>query len=99
MRAPRVPVEEQYRLIMECRKSGLVYSVPYVTEIYKQDKITQKRIVSAIDKLPFEGDIKRLQNSQFYRLRVGDYRILFDVNGVVIDIINIGNRGQIYKGV
>ena len=22
MRAPRVPVEEQYRLIMECRKSG-----------------------------------------------------------------------------
>lgn len=23
IRAPRVPVEEQYRLIMECRKSGL----------------------------------------------------------------------------
>ena len=23
MRAPRVPVEEQYRLIMECRKRGL----------------------------------------------------------------------------
>ncbi len=23
MRAPRVPVEEQYRLIMECRKNGL----------------------------------------------------------------------------
>ncbi len=23
MRAPRVPVEEQYRMIMECRKSGL----------------------------------------------------------------------------
>lgn len=23
MRAPRVPVEEQYRLIMECRQSGL----------------------------------------------------------------------------
>ena len=23
MRSPRVPVEEQYRLIMECRKSGL----------------------------------------------------------------------------
>ena len=23
MRTPRVPVEEQYRLIMECRKSGL----------------------------------------------------------------------------
>ena len=27
MRAPRVPVEEQYRLIMECRKSGLSVNV------------------------------------------------------------------------
>lgn len=25
--------------------------------------------------------------------------ILFDINGVIIDIIDIGNRGQIYKGV
>ena len=25
--------------------------------------------------------------------------VLFDVNGVIIDIIDIGNRGQIYKGV
>ncbi len=34
-----------------------------------------------------------------YRLRVGNFRVLFDVNGVIIDIIDIGNRGQIYKGV
>ena len=34
-----------------------------------------------------------------YRLRVGNYRILFDINGLVIDIIDVGNRGQIYKGV
>ena len=25
--------------------------------------------------------------------------VLFDVNGIIIDIIEIGNRGQIYKGV
>lgn len=25
--------------------------------------------------------------------------ILFNINGVIIDIIDIGNRGQIYKGV
>ena len=33
-----------------------------------------------------------------YRLRVGTFRVLFDVNGIIIDIIDIGNRGQIYKG-
>lgn len=65
----------------------------------KQDKPTQKRIVTAISKLPLEGDIKKLQGVEGYRLRVGNFRVLFDANGVIIDIIDIGNRGQIYKGV
>lgn len=65
----------------------------------KQDKPTQKRIVTPISKLPLEGDIKKLQGVEGYRLRVGNFRVLFDVNGVIIDIIDIGNRGQIYKGV
>lgn len=63
----------------------------------KQDVPTRKRLVSAIEKLPLEGDIKKLQNRAGYRLRVGDFRVIFDSNGVIIDIINIGNRGQIYK--
>ena len=40
-----------------------------------------------------------MQGIDGYRLRVGNYRVLFDVNGIIIDIIDIGNRGQIYKGV
>ena len=55
--------------------------------------------MTAIDHLPFEGDIKKLQGVNGYRLRVGTFRVLFDVNGIIIDIIDIGNRGQIYKGV
>ena len=65
----------------------------------KQDIPTRKRIVAAIDRLPAEGDIKKLQGVNGYRLRVGTFRVLFDVNGIIIDIIDIGNRGQIYKGV
>lgn len=42
---------------------------------------------------------KKLQNTKGFRLRVGNFRVLFDVNGIIIDIIEIGNRGQIYKGV
>lgn len=65
----------------------------------KQDKPTQRRLIEAISKLPLEGDIKKLQGADGYRLRVGNYRVLFDVNGIILDIIDIGNRGQIYKGV
>lgn len=43
------------------------------------------------------GNIKRLQNSDIgYRLRMGDYRILFDVEGDVIVIQKIGNRKDVY---
>lgn len=60
---------------------------------------TRRRLTDSIAKLPYEGDIKKLQGIDGYRLRVGDYRILFDLHGTIIDIIKIDNRGQVYKGV
>jgi mRNA interferase RelE/StbE len=43
------------------------------------------------------GDIKRLRRADAaYRLRMGDYRILFDVEGEVIVVRRIGDRKQIY---
>ena len=58
------------------------------------------RIVKAIEKLPDSGDIKSVKGyDELFRLRVGDYRIIYSVdNGrLVIMIIDAGNRGQIYK--
>lgn len=77
----------------------IIYSKNALKFLKKQDKPTQRRIISAIEKLPLEGDIKKLQGADGYRLRVGSFRVLFDINGIIIDIIDIGNRGQIYKGV
>jgi mRNA interferase RelE/StbE len=43
------------------------------------------------------GNIKRLQQGEAaYRLRMGDYRVLFDVEGDVIVIRNVGHRKNIY---
>ncbi len=77
----------------------IIYSNKALKFLKKQDKVTQERLVSAIGKLPLEGDIQKLQGTTGYRLRVGAFRVLFDVNGIIINIIKIGNRGQIYKGV
>lgn len=77
----------------------IIYSKKALKFLKKQDKPTQRRITTAIAKLPLEGDIKKLQGTNGYRLRIGSYRVLFDLNGIIIDIIDIGNRGQIYKGV
>lgn len=60
----------------------------------------KRRIVAAIERLPNNGDIKKLQGaSGYYRLRVGDYRIIYTVdNGaLIICVVAAGNRGDIYK--
>ena len=75
------------------------YSKKAIKFLKHQDIPSQKRLIAAISRLPLEGDIKKLQGIDGYRLRVGNFRVLFNVNGIIIDIIDIGNRGQIYKGV
>ncbi len=77
----------------------IIYSKKAKNFLEKQNRSTQLRILSAIAKLPQDGDIKKLQGQNGYRLRIGNFRVLFDINGVIIDIIDIGNREQIYKGV
>lgn len=60
------------------------------------DRNTSTRIVNSIEELP-KGDVKRLQGSTKYRLRVGNYRAIFSKNGENILIESVLPRGQVYK--
>lgn len=58
------------------------------------------RIVKAIEVLPNGEDIKKLKgHNNLFRLRVGDYRIVYTVdNGeLIVYVIDAGNRGEIYN--
>ena len=65
----------------------------------KQPKPQRLRLYKAIYKLPDGTDIKKLKGQELYRLRVGDYRVLYTIDdGIkVITIENIDNRGDVYK--
>ena len=70
--------------------------------ILKQSKQDRDRIILAIYQLPEQGDIKALRGKKsksMFRLRVGDYRIIYTVDGgkLVVRVVDAGNRGQIYK--
>ncbi|MDD6395921.1 MAG: type II toxin-antitoxin system RelE/ParE family toxin [Firmicutes bacterium] len=68
--------------------------------ISKQPKPQRERILKAIYQLPDTGDIKAMQAHEgYYRLRVGDYRIIYTVdNGeLIVYVIDAGNRGQVYN--
>lgn len=67
--------------------------------IEKQDKAQRIRLYKAIYQLPNGIDIKKLKGTPLYRLRVGNYRVLYTIDNDirVITIENIDNRGDVYK--
>lgn len=70
----------------------------FITKLPRPEK---ERVLRAIAKLPGEGNRKAMQGHPgLYRLRVGNYRILYTVdNGkLVVYVIGAGNRGDVYKG-
>ncbi len=66
----------------------------------KLEALTAQRIGKKIRELsdnPFSKDIKRLKGSDGFRLRVGDYRIIFFIDGDLITILKVGHRKNIYE--
>ena len=73
------------------------YSKQAIKFLQKQSRSTKERIVTAINSLP-NGDVKKFQGTDSkYRLRVGDFRVIFDGQGNILYIEKIGNRGDVYK--
>jgi mRNA interferase RelE/StbE len=59
------------------------------------ERIT-KRIMDLIHDLA--GDVKRLKGvSPSYRLRVGDWRVLFEIEGGIVVIHRVLNRRDAYR--
>ncbi len=70
--------------------------------IVKLPKPEKEKVLKAIFQLPEGNDIKELKgkkNKGLYRLRVGDYRIIYTINNgkLVICVVDAGSRGDIYK--
>ena len=70
--------------------------------IHAADRITKQRIQESVNGLlevPPKGDIKAMQGqpSGTFRLRIGKYRIVYEIVSDVLRILKIGSRGDIYK--
>ncbi len=58
----------------------------------------QERIrVVAADPTSRALNIVRLANRPGYRLRVGDWRVIFDMDAETLDVLAIEVRGEVYK--
>jgi mRNA interferase RelE/StbE len=83
---------------MSCR---LVFTHHAIKDIQKLEPAVKSRIGKAL--LRFEADPlrygKALTNTSLgsYRFRIGDYRVVFDLEGEEIVVLRVGHRRDIYK--
>ena len=60
-------------------------------------RIQEKIEAYAADPASQANNVVKLQGRDGYRLRVGDWRVIFDSDGTVMAILAIGPRGDIYR--
>ena len=82
----------------------MTYEIEFKPRAFKDlqalPKSTQRRIVAKLGGLveDLAGDVKRLTNfTPEYRLRVGEYRVLFEVEGSKLIMYRILPRKDAYR--
>ncbi len=72
-------------------------------ELKKLEKPLISKLIGVIDELgknPFPLGCKKLVSTEHtYRIRMGDYRIVYSVfqDQLIVEIIKVGHRREVYK--
>ena len=85
---------------MAIQRYHIKYAPSAIDDLRSLPKREADQILRKVQRLEtgLHGNIKRLQNADVgFRLRMGDYRILFDVVGDTIMVQKVGNRKDVYE--
>lgn len=67
----------------------------------KLERNIQERIISSLERIRIrpEAFIAKLVGDPGYKLRIGDYRVIMDIdkNNLIILVIKVGHRKNIYN--
>lgn len=70
-------------------------------QLSKLEKTVQERILNALDRIKVRpyNFVKKLAGYPYFRLRVGDYRVILGIQNENLNIlvIEVGHRKNIYK--
>ena len=82
----------------------VVYKKAAIKAMAKMPKDIRSKMIDTLeliaeDPKTYQGDWKHLSGSPYWRLRVGGYRAICDLqeNQLVLLVVNAGPRGDVYK--
>ena len=79
----------------------IIFSDLSLKQLKKLEKPLQERIVTVIERCRIrpQDHVKKLVGNPYYRLRVGDYRVVMDIRKgeLRILVLEIGHRRNIYE--
>jgi len=80
---------------------GVIFTETSKKQLKKLEKIIQIRIIKVLERIRIrpESYITNLVGDPGYKLRIGNYRIILDIekDKLLILVIKIGHRKNIYK--
>jgi mRNA interferase RelE/StbE len=85
-----------------------VYKIVFTKQVYKSLRRIPRDVIArmrqrldqiAQDPYAEYANVTKLQNRPGYRLRVGDWRVIYDVQAdeLIILVLKVGSRGDIYR--
>ncbi len=78
----------------------ILYSGQALKQLEKLEKSITERILKTIERIRIRPvpHVKKLVSSPYFRLRVGDYRVILDIkhDKLIIMVIEVGHRKNVY---
>jgi mRNA interferase RelE/StbE len=78
----------------------IIWSVSAANQLKRLDRTVARRIFDKVGELRENPHrlVRKLVNSKYYRLRIGDYRVVLDIeeNVLRILVLKVGHRKSIY---
>lgn len=78
----------------------IIYSDKAFRQLHKLERNIQARIIAVLERIRIrpEAYVSKLVGEPGYKLRVGDYRVIMDIerNKLMILVLKVGHRKNIY---
>ncbi len=84
-----------YRIVFTKQAARSLQKMPREVTNLVREKLHQ----IALDPFASHTAVTKLQNREGYRMRVGDWRVIYDVQKekVVILVLKVASRGEVYR--